>query len=795
MVKFKNFLWGTLAMLTALLMVGCSVNENPVRTSLDVDTSTLELTVGESKARTATSKAGEAVITYTSSNPSVAAVDQKGNVTGIAVGNAVITVSMDETRESWYAGTSVSYKVVVNPVSAPALKNVDKKTPLTLMAAEDGKITVSFNGGITLTNDIKYTVNGGDEQIIAKNTEGSYDIVVKKGDMVQLYSINSSLGGSGGAGARGMTRAVDSGDKFINIKPSMKTVIFGNVMSLLKGKDNLDSEAAETIEAPNAFYGLFSGADKLVNSEERDLVLPAKELKEGCYDNMFSGCKGIEKAPELPAPTLVKDCYSEMFAGCSKLSAVKCLATDVSAAGCVKDWLADAGKEAEETPVVEVVEGSNWDVVPEAIPKTFETKIAITKITVAPKEKEMAIGDTITLKKTIEPIEAKDTLQWFSDNIGVATVTDKGFVTAVGAGSAVITVSTLDGSIFDVCKVTVKKEEIKYHKVFVYGEYSELEPPFSPRAEDAAAMRFSSTEGKYFRTLTDDEYFGLKTLIVDVSDATDDCTMKVMNGWWSATYADNVPVTNGQLKIQITEKMANDCAKGGDGRDLNLMLTKGSCTINSVYYMEEGEEKPKVIAESISLTPPDVLYYNPARYDVGSLIFVSFKPENTTTKDVKWTVSDPKVLEIFKEGWARGLSEGVATVTATTIDGSNLTAQCEVKVKLLARIWYENEQVNKTTESKPFINPLSQDNGYGITGVTYSSSDESVAKVNATTGEVTIAEGATEGQSVKITATASVADDVQWFYSDWSTRTATYTINIVPATTQAEMEDFNPGSW
>ena len=225
------------------------------------------------------------------------------------------------------------------------------------------------------------------------------------------------------------------------------------------------------------------------------------------------------------------------------------------------------------------------------------------------------------------------------------------------------------------------------------------------------------------------------------------------------------------------------------------MLTKGSCTINSVYYMEEGEEKPKVIAESISLTPPDVLYYNPARYDVGSLIFVSFKPENTTTKDVKWTVSDPKVLEIFKEGWARGLSEGVATVTATTIDGSNLTAQCEVKVKLLARIWYENEQVNKTTESKPFINPLSQDNGYGITGVTYSSSDESVAKVNATTGEVTIAEGATEGQSVEITATASVADDVQWFYSDWSTRTASYTLKLVPATTQAEMEDFTPDSW
>ena len=89
----------------------------------------------------------------------------------------------------------------------------------------------------------------------------------------------------------------------------MKTEIFGNVMSLLKGKDNLDSEAAETIEASNAFYGLFSGADKLVTNEERNLVLPATNLSEGCYENMFSGCKGIEKAPELPADKCEKNCY------------------------------------------------------------------------------------------------------------------------------------------------------------------------------------------------------------------------------------------------------------------------------------------------------------------------------------------------------------------------------------------------------------------------------------------------------------------------------------------------------
>jgi hypothetical protein len=126
-------------------------------------------------------------------------------------------------------------------------------------------------------------------------------------------------------------------------------------------------------------------------------------------------------------------------------------------------------------------------------------------------------------------------------------------------------------------------------KVWVYGEDSTKEAPFSPGIWNSAVMRFSNAEGDHFRWLTDDEYFDLTKLIIDVSDASDDCTLRVMNGWWSAIYLDNVPVTNGQLDIQITEDMARDCARGNGGgsKDLVLMLLTGSCTINSVYYYLE----------------------------------------------------------------------------------------------------------------------------------------------------------------------------------------------------------------
>ena len=112
MIKLKNLLPGVLAMLAVLLLTGCDEGDNPVRTSLNIDTSTMSLTVGASATRKATSDAKDAKITYTSSKPSVAKVDKNGKVTGVAKGEATITASMGETK-SGYSAASREYKVVV----------------------------------------------------------------------------------------------------------------------------------------------------------------------------------------------------------------------------------------------------------------------------------------------------------------------------------------------------------------------------------------------------------------------------------------------------------------------------------------------------------------------------------------------------------------------------------------------------------------------------------------------------------------------------------------------------------
>ncbi len=192
-------------------------------------------------------------------------------------------------------------------------------------------------------------------------------------------------------------------------------------------------------------------------------------------------------------------------------------------------------------------------------------------------------GNVITCS-TLAPVNAKWNIggkefignyAWKKMKLGEHTVT----LTAICADGTELTAEY---------PVSCQEVTDPLQKFYIYGEDPTTEPPFKPGAWDAAAMRFSSTEGAHFPTISDDVYFGLKTLIFEISDATPDCVGRVMNGWWSARYDDDkdVQFTNGLWELQITEKMAKECAKGGEGRDLDLMVTSGSCTINSVYYEE-----------------------------------------------------------------------------------------------------------------------------------------------------------------------------------------------------------------
>ena len=54
-------------------------------------------------------------------------------------------------------------------------------------------------------------------------------------------------------------------------------------------------------------------------------------------------------------------------------------------------------------------------------------------------------------------------------------------------------------------------------------------------------------------------------------------------------------------------------------------------------------------------------------------------PTNTTNKKVSWKSNSANV-EVIGDGYIKGVKAGTAIITATTTDGSNLSASCRVTV-------------------------------------------------------------------------------------------------------------------
>lgn len=143
-------------------------------------------------------------------------------------------------------------------------------------------------------------------------------------------------------------------------------------------------------------------------------------------------------------------------------------------------------------------------------------------------------------------------------------------------------------------KCEVETDPIK--KFWIYGEDPVKQPEFWLESGDAGGGRFSDNEGTHFPYLNGDTYFGHKTLVFEITDTEegkfiwgDDTglTMRVMNGWWSTTYADNVVPTKPYWELEITDQIAKECASsndGGDGKDLDLLMTRGRIKIKACYY-------------------------------------------------------------------------------------------------------------------------------------------------------------------------------------------------------------------
>ena len=245
-------------------------------------------------------------------------------------------------------------------------------------------------------------------------------------------------------------------------------------------------------------------------------------------------------------------------------------------------------------------------------------------------ELDLKTGEAFQLTATVLPEDADDrSVKWKSDNPAVAKVDDSGYVQAISPGTAVIT-ATNSGGIYLLsasCTVTVT-DPIKL----------------------VESITLDSTD----LTLTVN-----RTVLISASVQPMDATNREVE-WTSSD--ENVAIVNENgLMMAVGIGEADIIASAVDGSGVSA-----TCHVTVV----------PTVARSISLDKSELLMN---KGDVEQLR-VTVLPESTTDKSVTWTSSDEDVVDVYGNGSVVAMGEGTADVTATTNDGSDLSATCKVTV-------------------------------------------------------------------------------------------------------------------
>ena len=237
-------------------------------------------------------------------------------------------------------------------------------------------------------------------------------------------------------------------------------------------------------------------------------------------------------------------------------------------------------------------------------------------------------GTTVQLTATVSPSNANNkTVTWSTSNSNVATVSSSGLVTAQNPGTTTITVATTDGSnLSATCQVTVT-------------------------AQVATGISLNKTSA----SIVVDKTLQLNAT-VSPSNTTNQSVL-----WTSSNTSVAVVNSNGLVTAKAVGT-ATITATTQDGSNLSA-----SCQVTVTPQLATGISLNKTYATI---------------YDGTTLQLVaSISPSNTTNKTIAWSSSDTSVATVSSNGLVTALKPGTATITATTQDGSNLSATCQLTVQ------------------------------------------------------------------------------------------------------------------
>ena len=402
-------------------------------------------------------------------------------------------------------------------------------------------------------------------------------------------------------------------------------------------------------------------------------------------------------------------------------------------------------------------------------------------------------------KPIISPSNAtKKGVTWSSSNTKIATVNANGTVSPVGNGTCKIIATTIDGTNLSASidlTVDIKAKSISFNSTSYKITDTAQTPSFTPKilpentANKNVTWKSSDTSiatvssGGVIKAVSN----GTCKIIATTKDGTNlSASMDII----VAIKAKSVALDKTSLKItsknsinklvatvtpsQASQKVAWSSSNGNiakvDSKGRVTPVSNGTCKI--IATTTDGRNR----TASCDVTV-DVKFVTGISFDFNSYTITNvnqtpvFNPKITPSdaedKNVRWSSSNTKVATVSSSGVIKAAGNGTCKITATTTDGTNLSASFNITVNIKAtKITLDKTKIELTTGKETEKITSSIEPSIANKAVKYTSSDESVATVSSDgvvtavgSGTCKITAAPTDGS--KVTASCDVTVDIK----------------------------------
>ena len=203
-----------------------------------------------------------------------------------------------------------------------------RKVPMTFEIVKGGVLRVSGKGN----NSVGFSYSKNNTAYVSVSTPATINL--DSGDTISfIFNLNATQ--TQGGNTKNLLFSCDN-----NLDTSVHANVYGNLCSIIYGS-SWETNTGTTMnrQMRETFKNSYINGRGFCILDATKLISPST-VGANSYREMFAGQKMMVKSPCLPAENLEQACYFEMFSGCTALKEITCLATYIPQnLGSTTDWV------------------------------------------------------------------------------------------------------------------------------------------------------------------------------------------------------------------------------------------------------------------------------------------------------------------------------------------------------------------------------------------------------------------------------------------------------------------------